>query len=646
VTAARGAPGVRWAPSRPAGPALRPERLDVAGFVGVASRGPVDTPVVVASWAEFAWRFGGDGSGDSTVGPGRLAAAVHAFLAQGGVRAEVLRVSPLPRAPAAGASAAVASHRLPLGRRALDLLARDEGAWGAGLTVTCAFVAAATFPAIVEAGALLVPPGVVVIPGSLLRLRRAGLPAAGVLAWVRDTSAVREPGRPVTVRLGGSPPPDGEVDVAVVTATVDVVDSAADLPRAERFEGLGLSPAHPRWAARVLRDDSRLVIPGAGWDEPVLPSSALLPPATSVLVRGGLDRWSGIGAGSFFDADVPVGLLPADPPQTAADRTVHGLDRLALSGEIGMLCAPDLLWAWSTPGTQTVPAAPRPAGFARCAPPEPPTPMTTEESAALLDGTTELGEIVRRQGRLVELAERQRRWVALLDVPPRLPLRAIARWRSHFESSYAAAYHPWLRVPAPRGATRSVPDVPPSAFAAGVLADREIRDGLPWGPANELARGVVDAVDPVPDEDVDALADLGIDVFRAERDGFRLTTARTLSADPDYRQLSVRRLMTMLALVLRHQTQWLVFEPNTVELRASLVAALTALLRGLYEAGAFAGATEADSFFVQCDDALNPGSSTALGRLVAEIGVCPSSPLEYLLLRVRQDADGAVAVEG
>ena len=43
---------------------------------------------------------------------------------------------------------------------------------------------------------------------------------------------------------------------------------------------------------------------------------------------------------------------------------------------------------------------------------------------------------------------------------------------------------------------------------------------------------------------------------------------------------------------------------------------------------------------------MNPGWSSDLGRLVAEVGVAPAHPLEYLLLRISQDTDGTVRVEG
>ena len=104
--------------------------------------------------------------------------------------------------------------------------------------------------------------------------------------------------------------------------------------------------------------------------------------------------------------------------------------------------------------------------------------------------------------------------------------------------------------------------------------------------------------------------------------------------------------MTMLRLVLERQSQWLVFEPHTALLRRRLRDAIVQLLRGLFRGGAFTGESESEAFFVRCDEAVNPGFSTDLGRLVAEVGVAPSVPLEFLLLRISQETDGTVRVVG
>jgi len=658
-----GAPGVY--PTAPvAEPVLNPERLDVAGFVGVATRGPVDEPIQLDSWSDYRRRFGG------TDGPGLLPRAVHAFFAQGGSRAFVLRVSPLPRRPDPVAEAAVARHRVLLGaadpatgratggRVSIEVVAADEGEWGRRLSVRWEFDDDQRFAGTLTGSELELPDGVTLPDFSLLRLRSVGLPVAGVFCWVLGLEH-RDDGRGGRRRvavLDGLPPAGAAplpVEAAVVTGTVTVIDPDPALARQERFPGVGLRAGHSRLVADVLATDSVLVRPGSGWPDRLLPPDPFLTPVDSAWVAGsGLDRWAGIGQDSFFTPDVDPVLLPVGGPEgLEPPQRVYGLDRMALQQDIGLLAVPDLFWGYTTPATvlEPPPTGPGP-GFAPCPQPVTPTVYSPPEQVQLLDGRTELAQILTRQQRMVAHADRQRRFVALLDVPTRLPAGRIARWRAGFDSSYAAGYHPWLGVTGDRdpvtGRAGPCVAVPPSAFAAGIVAARELRLGLPWGPANELAVDAVRSAEPVTDADHDALHLIGIDVFRQERDGFRLTGARTLSSsDADYRQLTVRRLMTMLRLVLERQVQWLVFEPNTPQLARTVRDVVVQLLRQLFRDGAFAGDTEDESFYVRCDDTLNPRWSLEQGRLIAEVGVAPSSPLEYLVLRISQNAEGGLGVE-
>ncbi|MEU6863232.1 phage tail sheath C-terminal domain-containing protein [Streptomyces sp. NPDC046876] len=656
--------------ARRAAPGFAPVRLDVAGFVGVAPRGPVDEPVAVDRWSDYVRYFGG------FEGPGLLPYAVRAFFAQGGVRAHVLRVAPLPRAPHPAAEQACALHRVALARAGaggavpyeVGLRARDEGGWGGRIAVRWDFTAAGRFEGAVRGRELALPEGRIPPAGSVLRIRGAGLPPAGGFFRIAElaerageggssgfgarvrTALLDRPPYDDTGAGSGSGGPAPIVEAEVVTATVTVSDADTASPRGERFAGLGLCRGHPRAADAVLAAESLLVTPDGVWPEVLLPPDLFLTSALSRPVRPGTDRYAGIGADSFL-GPLPVELLPAggcdDTDGADAPDGAVGMDRMALVPEVALLSVPDLLWQYgdSAPTTETLPR-PLTGRFAPCPPPAAPTVLhPARPRDLLLDSADRLPEILRRQQRLVALAEHRRRFVALLDVPPGLPVRAVARWRAALDSSHAAAYHPWLGVvdpdapDAPDPARRAVL-VPPSGFAAGITAERERRLGLPWGPANALAADAVTAAQRLGDADCDELHLLGINVFRAERDGYRLAAARTLSHDPDLRQLSVRRLMTMLRLTLHRQAQPLVFEPHTPQLRDELRSSLVQLLRGLYRAGAFAGDTEDEAFFVRCDEQLNPVRSQGLGRLVAEVGVAPAQPLEYLVLRITQYGDG------
>jgi hypothetical protein len=655
-----GPPGVYYARA-PEAPTFALVRLDIAGFVGVAPRGPVDQPVPVESWSEYRWRFGGYD------GPGLLPWAVRAFFAQGGRRALVCRVSPLPRHPDPEALDATARHRLTLTDTTgvavdLDVRAADEGTWGRNLVVTLRFVVEGRFVAVRQGTRLKAVddgtsgPAVAgaLEEGSLLRVRaadRAPGSGPGELRWVENTTTEVDEATRRIVAVVDQAGADGRVEVEVVTATALVRDTAGDLPRVETFEHLRLQNKHARWVGKVLAEESLLVDPGDSWPDRLRPVDALLEDVVSVKVSDGADRWGAISRDSFFDGGQPVELFPVGGPDEDRDAPYRtGLDAMALVQEVALVSVPDLLWSYvQEPPVQEPWAHRGSSDWEPCRPPEAGLTYAPQSVTSVrLDSHADMDEILERQQRLVAHAERQQRFVALLDVPERLSVRAMARWRARFDSSYAAAYHPWLEIPGnPQPGARTVRQlVPPSAFAAGIIADRERRLGLSFGPANQLAREAVLARDVVDDTTHETLHGLGIDVFRGERDGFRLTAARTLSSDPGYRQLTVRRLMTMLRLMLFRQAQWLVFEPHTPELRDQLRDALVTLLRDLYRNGAFVGDSEDEAFFVRCDESVNPGWSADLGRLVAEVGVAPASPLEYLVVRLAQNTDGSLVVAG
>jgi phage tail sheath protein FI len=258
----------------------------------------------------------------------------------------------------------------------------------------------------------------------------------------------------------------------------------------------------------------------------------------------------------------------------------------------------------------------------------------------------DLARIVSLQQRVVELAGTLQSFIALLDVPPGLRFRQLLEWRNQFDSAYAAAYHPWLVVSRRDDSRDGLVRVNPSAVAAGIIANREIALGIPHGPANVIASGVVNVSERVAGVQHDALHPQGINVYLLERDGVRLTGARTLARDPIWRQLSVRRLITMLRRTLDQQMQWAVFEPNTPALWSDIRHLLEAYLRRLYRANAFTGATEQEAFFVKCDDEVNPRQAIDQGRLLAYVGVAPAEPLEFIVLQIARDGDGTLRVEG
>lgn len=273
-------------------------------------------------------------------------------------------------------------------------------------------------------------------------------------------------------------------------------------------------------------------------------------------------------------------------------------------------------------------------------------PSTVGLPGLVLQPGADFEAIVALQRRLAEFATLLAGPIVLLDVPPRSSTSRIERWRARFDSAFVAAYHPWLRIPIDKDGRDEAVLVNPSAVAAGMIARKELDVGITHGPANMVAVDAVDLGEPLPAGTTDRLHPIGVNVFERDRDGIRLVGARTLSLDVAYRQLSVRRLMTMIERALRRQMQWMVFEPNTERTWRDVRATLTAFLRQLHRARAFRGRSEREAFFVRCDASLNDRRRTDRGELVVEVGVAPAEPIEFIVLRIVRGADASLRVEG
>ena len=80
--------------------------------------------------------------------------------------------------------------------------------------------------------------------------------------------------------------------------------------------------------------------------------------------------------------------------------------------------------------------------------------------------------------------------------------------------------------------------------------------------------------------------------------------------------------------------QWVVFEANNPTLWVEVRAALEEFLRTLWKSGAMPGAKQDEAFFVRCDQSTMTQSDIESGRLVAEIGMAPVKPAEFVILRI------------
>src|SRR5262249_54655755 len=105
--------------------------------------------------------------------------------------------------------------------------------------------------------------------------------------------------------------------------------------------------------------------------------------------------------------------------------------------------------------------------------------------------------------------------------------------------------------------------------------------------------------------------------------------------------------MMIIEKAIRVSTQWAVFEPNDVHTRSKLRLSLTSFLLELWRRGALRGDTPAAGFYVTCDATNNPPETVDMGWLLAEVGVAPVQPFEFVVLRVgRKDNEFQVTEAG
>jgi phage tail sheath protein FI len=206
------------------------------------------------------------------------------------------------------------------------------------------------------------------------------------------------------------------------------------------------------------------------------------------------------------------------------------------------------------------------------------------------------------------------------------------------DTSHAAMYAPWLRVPDASG--KGTVTIPAVGHVAGIYARVDLNEGVHKAPANEAVHGLFtnDPLDPVITKVLaDDLALRGINVIRDFRDagrGVRVWGARTMARDPEWKYVSVRRLLVFLEQSIARGIQWVVFEPNEPRVWTLVRGAIENFLTSCWRSGMLMGSTMKEAAFVTCDQATMTQDDIDNGRLVVRVGVAPLKPAEFVIFRI------------
>ncbi|MFE2065986.1 phage tail sheath subtilisin-like domain-containing protein [Streptomyces sp. NPDC059467] len=263
--------------------------------------------------------------------------------------------------------------------------------------------------------------------------------------------------------------------------------------------------------------------------------------------------------------------------------------------------------------------------------------------AAYQRGAIDLEQVKAVQLGLIAHCELMGDRVAVIDPPPGLNARQIRVWRQEtagYDSKYAALYYPWIKTFDPASGTSRL--IPPSGHVAGVWARNDAERGVHKAPANEVIRGAVDLELQITRGEQDLLNPIGVNCIRAfPGRGIRIWGARTLSSDPAWRYLNIRRYFNYLEESILIGTQWVVFEPNDHNLWARIRRNISAFLVNEWRSGALFGQRPEEAYYVKCDEETNPPESVDVGRVICEIGIAPVKPAEFVIFRLAQFSSGS-----
>ena len=397
---------------------------------------------------------------------------------------------------------------------------------------------------------------------------------------------------------------DGGVTTPVAGDVIQLVELrvvvSVDHERTDVYEELGAHPDQKRYIGKILqRDDpeDQDATVWLDWD-PAASSDAFVAARLMIALQGNVQpRLTGGGDGVMAQPDDLKGKA-ADLDNASVKAT--GLEALGEVDDIAIVAVPD---------------------------------------GGAYDNTT-LSE--QAAERVISHAEGLRYRIAVVDAPAGSSMNEIREFRNKFDSKYSALYHPWIEIldPTERASQGAPPKrllLPPSGFVTGIYARSDIERGVHKAPANEVVRGLTRFEANINKARQDVLNPEGINALRFfEGRGSRVWGARTMSSDPEWKYVNVRRLFIFIENSIDRGTQWAVFEPNNQRLWANIRQTVEDFLLVLWRQGALLGDKPEDAFFVRCDRTTMTQNDIDNGRMICLVGLAPTKPAEFVIFQIGQ----------
>jgi len=211
--------------------------------------------------------------------------------------------------------------------------------------------------------------------------------------------------------------------------------------------------------------------------------------------------------------------------------------------------------------------------------------------------------------------------------------------------NYGAAYYPYIVIADPASTTGATKTIAPGGAVAALYASTDAARGVFKAPAgsNALVRSAV-SVPALTSSEFDLIggSTSNLNVIRfVPGSGICVMGARTLSSLYSDKYVPIRRTLNYLSNTLKNSTAFAVFEPNNTTLWNTVTGTVRGILSDFWNDGGLFGSTEAEAFYVKCDETINTAQVIAAGELRIEVGVALLRPAEFVIIKLGQIDGGA-----
>jgi phage tail sheath protein FI len=218
----------------------------------------------------------------------------------------------------------------------------------------------------------------------------------------------------------------------------------------------------------------------------------------------------------------------------------------------------------------------------------------------------------------------------IIEAPDTAPDYAAWRTSLGLNDPDMAAWAPWPMAQDGRL-------VAPGAAIAGAIARTDNAVGVWQAPAgaNAALNGLSSRA--ISDDQLQAMNMAHINSLRQVQGATAIWGARTLSDDPEWLYLPVRRLARWIEASVADGLGWTVFEPNAAPLWQGVARDVTAFLDDVWRQGGLVGSTPSQAYSVRCGLNSTMSQNDVLnGILRVEIAFAPLRPAEFIIIRIEQ----------